>query len=41
MADNTLAFAGGSVLDGSVTAKSKINDLRPAKDERRLLAVII
>jgi acyl-coenzyme A thioesterase PaaI-like protein len=39
LVDNALTFAGGSVLGDSVTADHKINYLRPAKDEGRLLVV--
>jgi uncharacterized protein (TIGR00369 family) len=34
LADNALAFAGGSVLGNSVTLEMKINYLRPAVGER-------
>lgn len=34
LADNALAFAGGSVLGNSVTLEMKINYLRPALGER-------
>lgn len=39
LADNALTFAGGSVLGDSVTVEFKINYLRPARGEGRLLAV--
>lgn len=39
LADNTLTFAGGSVLGDALTAEFKINFLRPARDAERLLAV--
>lgn len=34
LVDNTLTFAGGSVLGNSVTVETKINYLRPALGER-------
>ena len=39
LADNALAFAGGSVLGDSVTVEYKLNYARPAKGEGRLLAI--
>ena len=39
LADNALTFAGGSVLGDSVTVEFKINYVRPAKGDGRLLAV--
>lgn len=39
LADNALTFAGGSLLGDAVTVEFKINYLRPAKGEGRLLAV--
>jgi len=39
LADNTLTFAGGSVLGDCVTAEYKLNYLRPAKNAQRLIAV--
>ena len=39
LADNTLTFAGGSVLGDCVTAEYKLNYLRPAKNAERLIAV--
>ena len=39
LADVGLAFAGGSVLGDSVTVELKINYVRPARGEGRLLAV--
>ncbi len=39
LAENALAFAGGSVLGDSITSEFKINYLRPAKDAERLPAV--
>lgn len=39
LADNALTFAGGSVLGDSLTVEFKVNYLRPAKGEGRLVAV--
>jgi uncharacterized protein (TIGR00369 family) len=39
LADNALAFAGGSVLGDGVTSEFKINYLRPAKEADALLAL--
>ncbi len=39
LADNALTFAGGSVLGDSLTVEFKINYVRPAKGNGRLLAV--
>jgi uncharacterized protein (TIGR00369 family) len=39
LADNAMAFAGGTVLGNSVTLEFKINYLRPAKDGDHLLAL--
>lgn len=39
LADNALTFAGGSVLGDSLTVEFKINYVRPAKGDGRLLAV--
>lgn len=38
LADNTLTYAGGSVLGNCVTAEYKINYLRPAADGTELVA---
>lgn len=38
LADNTLTFAGGSVLGDAVTVEFKINYLRPVRDGERLAA---
>jgi uncharacterized protein (TIGR00369 family) len=39
LADNTLTFAGGSVLGDALTVELKINYTRPARDCDRLCAV--
>jgi uncharacterized protein (TIGR00369 family) len=39
LADNTLTYAGGSVLGKVLTSEFKINYLRPAKDADQLVAV--
>lgn len=39
LADNTLTYAGGSVLGAVLTSEFKINYLRPAVDAERLVAV--
>lgn len=39
LADKALTFAGGSVFGGAVTVEMKINYLRPATENDRLLAV--
>lgn len=39
LADIALTFAGGSVLGDSLTVEIKINYVRPAKGEGRLLAI--
>ncbi len=39
LADNTLTYAGGSVLGGVLTSEFKINYLRPASNAERLVAV--
>lgn len=39
LADNALTFAGGSMLGDSLTVEFKMNYLRPAKGDGRLVAV--
>lgn len=39
LADNALTFAGGSVLGDALTVEFKINYLRPARGQGRLVAV--
>lgn len=39
LADNALTFAGGSVLGDALTVEFKINYLRPARGQGRLIAV--
>jgi len=39
LADNALAFAGGSVLGDAVTSEFKINYLRPVADADALLVI--
>lgn len=39
LADNALTFAGGSVLGDALTVEFKMNYLRPAAGEGRLIAV--
>jgi uncharacterized protein (TIGR00369 family) len=39
LADNALTYAGGTVLGGVLTSEMKVNYLRPAVGEGRLVAV--